>query len=351
MLVFLEGWYYVMELYFWLILGAILLVSLTILLARPKRDEYKSEIFDIDEGQGIEKPSDGIDTNEDRIEYMEDEEEELDEEIEYNPEQVKKQWAMAFSFGGLTFVMFGGIVLWIGDGDFSKFLGSSMIYVGILSLLKGISFQVSEERIVISGLLPILIFIINFFLLSTLLGVIGQTSWIVRSNARKAGDLFLVYILPYLLWMIVPSFNNKTDEADSRETDSIILDNERFYNLLPLNLKFIFFTYALFWITNYPFMEYFEISFHYPILRQYAKIGLDLGIDFLIVSLVIRIATSINRTKGVADISERTDSEYMEKKETPENLEKEGKAIRDFTEEDEQDYFENEYVDSLEDVE
>jgi len=350
MLVFLEGWNYVMELYFWLILGAILLVSLTILLARPKRVEYETGIFDLQKGVGIEKSSDGIDVNKDKIEDINEEDEEvLESEIECTPEQVKKQWAIAFSFGGLTFIMFGGIVLWIGDGDFFKFLGSSMIYVGILSVLKGISFQVSEERILIRGLLPLLIFIINFFLLSSLLGVIGQSTWIVRSSSRKVGDLFLVYGLPYLLWKIVPSFSGNKEEVSNKQvTRSNSLRNISL-NLLPLNLKFIFFTYPLFWITNYPLMEHFGIIFHYPILRQYAKIGLDLGLDFLIVSLAIRILSSFKRSKAIYRKSERAEFENFRKRKNKETLVTEGKAIRDFSEEDVEDYFEEEF-DNLEEA-
>ena len=346
MLVFLEGWYYVMELYFWLILGAILLVSLTILLASPKRTEYESEIFDLQEGKGIEKSSDGIDTNEEKIEDIKGEkDEELESEIEYTPEQVKKQWAIAFSFGGLIFVMFGGIVLWISDGDFSKFLGSSMIYIGILSVLKGISFQVSEERIVIRSLLPLLIFIINFFLLSTLLGVIGQSSWIVRSNSRKAGDLFLVYGLPYLLWKIVPSFNDDKEDVNIKEVVRSNSWRNTLHNLLPLNLKFIFFTYSLFWITNYSFLEHFGLILHYPILRQYAKIGLDLGLDFLIVSLAIRILAIFKRPNTTHRRSERAEFENFRKRKNKEILMAEGKAIRAFSEENEDEYFEEEFND------
>ena len=52
-------------------------------------------------------------------------------------------------------------------------------------------------------------------------------------------------------------------------------------NFLPQSLKFVFFTYLIFWITN----NYIFI----PSLRQYAKVGFDIGIYFVAISLVIRI--------------------------------------------------------------
>ena len=64
MLVFLEGWYYVMELYFWLILGAILLISLTILVARPQKQKYEDEMLDLGIASGKETESDGLNISE-----------------------------------------------------------------------------------------------------------------------------------------------------------------------------------------------------------------------------------------------------------------------------------------------
>jgi len=340
MLVLLQAWNYVMELYFWLILGAILVVSLTILLARPQRSEYEGEILDLGEAAGEGKKSDGIDVPETRI--QKDVEEDEDPKIilpeEYTPEEIKKRWSIAFSFGGLTFTMFGGMVLWIGDGDFSRFLGSSMIYVGILSLLKGISFQISEERIIIRTILPILIFLINFFLLSVFLEVIGQTSWIERSNNGKAGDFFLVYGLPYLLWKIVPSFGNDKEEAKIKKPYSSrsYLGN-KLVNLLPLNLKFIFFTYSLFWITNSSFL-YPEIIIHSPLLRQYAKVGIDLGLDFLLINLAIRILISLKGSNVTRRNSDRAEFEHFRKKKNKEIPLAEDESIRDFSEASEDEY-------------
>nr|ACF09751.1 hypothetical protein [uncultured marine group III euryarchaeote AD1000-40-D7] len=280
MLVFLEGWNYVMELYFWVILAAILLVSMTILLARPSQSKYSEENeYYLEEASGTEETSEGVEDSEE-IDDQE-EEPESEEEIEILPEVMKKQWAISFAVFGLIFIMSGGIVLWIFDLEFTAFLGSCMIYVGMMSLIKGISFQIPKERTIITGFMPVLIFGINFFLLDTLLGVIGQSAWMVQTDERKAGNLFLIYILPYLLWRIVPSFSNKKSETVEDEEDYYYTGHKRLSNFLPQSLKFVFFTYLLFWITN----SYIFI----PSLRQYAKVGFDIGIYFVAISLVIRI--------------------------------------------------------------
>jgi hypothetical protein len=279
MLVILEGWNYVMELYFWVILAAILLVSMTILLARPSHSKYlETQSYDLEEASGTEEISEGIDNPDEMDDHKE--EPEPDEEIEIPPEVIKKQWAISFAVFGLIFIMFGGIVLWIFDLEFTTFLGSCMIYVGMMSLIKGISFQIPEERVIITGFMPVLIFGINFFLLGVLLGVIGQSAWMVQTDERKAGDLFLIYILPYLMWRIVPSFSKKKSEP-SEEDDEYSSGYSRLRNFLPQSMKFVIFIYLIFNITsNYIFI---------PSLRQYAKVGFDIGIYFVAISLIIRI--------------------------------------------------------------
>ena len=281
MLVLLEGWNYVMELYFWILLGAILLVSLTILLARPSHSKYLEEqSYDLEEASGTEEASKGTDNPDE----MDDQEEpEPEEEIEIPPEEIKKQWAISFAVFGLIFIMFGGIVLWIFDLEFTIFLGSCMIYVGMMSLIKGISFQIPEERVMITGFMPVLIFGINFFLLDALLGVIGQSAWMVQTDGRKVGDLFLIYILPYFMWRIVPSFSKKKSETVEEENNYYPMYS-RLRNFLPQSMKFAIFTYLIFNITN----NYIFI----PSLRQYAKIGFDIGIYFVVLSLAIRIIIS-----------------------------------------------------------
>ena len=136
-----------MELYFWLILGAILLVSITILLARPSHSkDLEEQEFDLEEASGTEEASDGLDVPDELVEQETEDELESEEEIEIPPEVIKKQWAISFAIFGLIFIMSGGIVLWIFDLEFTTFLGSCMIYVGMMSLIKGISFQIPEER-------------------------------------------------------------------------------------------------------------------------------------------------------------------------------------------------------------
>ena len=278
MLVLLEGWNYVMELYFWILLGAILIVSLTILLARPSHSKYLEEqSYDLEEASGTEEASEGMDNPDE----MDDQEEpEPEEEIEIPPEEIKKQWAISFAVFGLIFIMFGGIVLWFFDLEFTTFLGSCMIYVGMMSLIKGISFQIPEERTIITGFMPVLIFGINFFLLDTLLSVIGQSAWMVQTEGKRAGDLFLIYILPYLMWRIVPSFSKKKSDP-TEEDDNYSPGYSRLRNFLPQSMKFVIFTYLIFNITN----NYIFI----PSLRQYAKVGFDIGIYFVAISLAIRI--------------------------------------------------------------
>ena len=280
MLVLLEGWNYVMELYFWVILAAILLVSMTILLARPSQSKYSEENeYNLEESSGTEEASKGAEDPEE-MDDQEEEEEKPEKEIEMPPEVTKKQWAISFAVFGLIFIMSGGIVLWIFDLEFTTFLGSCMIYVGMMSLIKGISFQIPEERTIITGFMPVLIFGINFFLLDTLLSVIGQSAWMVQTEGKRAGDLFLIYILPYLMWRIVPSFSKKKSET-TEEDDDYSPGYKRLNNFLPQSLKFVFFTYLIFWITN----NYIFI----PSLRQYAKIGFDIGLYFVATSLAIRI--------------------------------------------------------------
>ena len=279
MVIFLEGWNYVMELYFWLILGAILLVSITILLARPSHSkDLEEQESNLEEASGTEEASDGLDVPDELAEQETEDTLESEEEIEIPPEVIKKQWAISFAIFGLIFIMSGGIVLWIFDLEFTTFLGSCMIYVGMMSLIKGISFQIPEERTIITGFMPVLIFGINFFLLDTLLGVIGQSAWMVQTDGRKAGDLILIYILPYLMWRIVPSFSKMKSEP-TEENDSPRYSRLR--NFLPQSMKFVIFTYLIFNITN----NYIFI----PSLRQYAKVGFDIGIYFVAMSLVIRI--------------------------------------------------------------
>ena len=60
-LYFREGWNYLLELYFWILIGALLLVSLTIYFARPPPSNTNKYNYDTLDGQivnslGHEKP-------------------------------------------------------------------------------------------------------------------------------------------------------------------------------------------------------------------------------------------------------------------------------------------------------
>ena len=196
--------------------------------------------------------------------------------------------------------------------------------------------------------MPISIFGINFFLLDVLLDVISQ-AWMVQSDERKFGNIFLVYGLPYLLWKAVPSFNKETTENNETETQRRSLLHKRaqkyYYqygelSLLKLNIKFVLFTFSIFWLTNHLFVM--------PNLRQYSKVGFDIGLDILTVILIFSILITIftsqrnfiwqdkNLAKTNAPINSNNNLE-------PEILTEEGRAIRDFAEENEDEYFSEEY--------
>jgi len=102
-----------MELYFWILLGAILLVSLTILLARPapsntKKYNYENLEGYIGETTG-EKPV-NTNSNQSNIEENTEEPEEV-----IPPEVIEKierrKWTLGFVMFGSTFIMMGAILL------------------------------------------------------------------------------------------------------------------------------------------------------------------------------------------------------------------------------------------------
>jgi len=220
-LAYYSGWNYLIELYFWLILAALLLVSITIFFGRPSpktiNENIDMELFDgtVD---SLESKYPWYDHN-----INHDKAEEKEEEIieEKTPEiliaEEKRNWAISFAVFGLIFIMFGAALLFWSDSEFSVFLGSCMIYVGILSLIKGISFQIPRERYIINNSISLVVFFINFSLLFHLLGVIGNEPMMEKSEGRKFGDFILVYVLPYALWRIVPSTNIEGFEAKIEE--------------------------------------------------------------------------------------------------------------------------------------
>ncbi len=207
MLAYYSGWNYLLELYFWLILAALLLVSITIYFGRPKTNQNQDIDMELLEGtiDSLDAPKSDYNTSND----VEEEKGIIEEEktLEILIAEEKRNWAVSFAVFGLIFIMFGAMILFLSDSEFSVFLGSCMIYVGILSLIKGISFQISQEKYIINNSISLVVFFINFFLLFHLLGVIGNEPMMEKSEGRKFGDFILVYVLPYALWRIVPSTN------------------------------------------------------------------------------------------------------------------------------------------------
>ena len=111
-----------MELYFWILIGAILLVSITILLARPS-PKNNSNQYDYDSLDGsLEKTTGGnpIDKNSEKSNNkdndVEHEEEELPAEVIEKLE--RRKWALGFVIFGSTFVMMGAILLFLSEFEF-----------------------------------------------------------------------------------------------------------------------------------------------------------------------------------------------------------------------------------------
>ena len=192
MLAYYSGWNYLLELYFWLILAALLLVSITIYFGRPKTNQNQDIDMELLEGtiDSLDVPKSDYNTSNDVEEEKEIIEEEKTPEILIAEE--KRNWAVSFAVFGLIFIMFGAIILFLSDSEFSVFLGSCMIYVGILSLIKGISFQISQEKYIINNSISLVVFFINFFLLFHLLGVIGKRPMMEKSEGTIFGEFILV---------------------------------------------------------------------------------------------------------------------------------------------------------------
>ena len=172
MLYFREGWNYLLELYFWIIAGAILLVSVTILLARPSSSNTNKYNYNKLEGQ-MEETTEEFPTNSTpEISNSINDEEHRDEEVQEDlTEEVieiieRRRWALGFVMFGSAFTMFGAISLFLSDLEFITFLGSCMIYVGIIALIKGASFELQKDNLLLynsKSFFFLLIFFINFY--------------------------------------------------------------------------------------------------------------------------------------------------------------------------------------------
>ena len=284
MLVLLDGTNYLLEVYFWLILGAILLITLTIIFARPDPLDAEDNIeYDLKEGIATEETSyNDYNKNEEL-----DDEEIIDKKVEetqdINVEKIKKQWALAFTIFGLAFITVGSIVLYLFEFAFTTFFGACMIYVGIMSIAKGVTFQLSDNGWV-KKIIPIGIFFLNFGLLTGLLGVIeGRLwlPWIKLTELQRIGNIFLIFILPYLIWIAVPTFNKKNKETDKGYFSLVLLNN---------SLKFVVANFIILWILEFNFISL-------PLLRQFSKVGFDLSIDLLKITITIAILSLLKNDR------------------------------------------------------
>ena len=307
-LYFREGWNYLLELYFWILIGALLLVSLTIYFARPPPSNTNKYNYDTLDGQivnslGHENPHIVDEQKHQNEEDNKESEEEItkDEIIKIE----KRRWALGFVILGSSFTMFGAILLFVLDYDFTNFLGSCMMYVGIISLIKGMSIELQKDNNLnelFSSVFFILIFFINFFLLTDLLNVIGSLPWSLRSDTGKLGDLALIYILPYFIWKLVPTFGNSQINYD-----------DRFYFIkVQSAVRFCIFNYALLIATSLEFIML-------PILNQYISGGFQASLYLVLYSITINLFGYRNEMNSVHDFldlfesNSDKDSEEVEK--------------------------------------
>ena len=322
-LYFREGWNYLLELYFWIIIGALLIVSLTIYFARPSQSNTNKYNYNNLEGQIGQMPG-GNPSNSGETDVKESDKQKADEVDEkLNEEIIKKierrRWALSFVIFGSAFTMAGAILLLLFDDEIMAFLGSCMIYIGLIALIKGISFELQKDNTYngqFSIFFFLIIFFINFILLTDLLEVLGTYAWTVASPARKAGDLALIYILPYVVWKFVPTFG--IDEKSKAKP----LYQINFSSLLLLSL----FNYIILLATSLEFI-------FWPQLNQYVGPGFQITMVLLILSIVIELIWPNDKEQLVMD--------------TEIDNEEEGRAIRDFSEENEDVYFEDEYEDEV----
>ena len=312
-----------MELYFWIIIGALLLVSLTIYFARPSQSNTNKYNYNNLEGQIGQTPGGNPSKSEETDVKKSDKQKADDVDDKLNEEIIKKierrRWALSFVIFGSAFTMSGAILLILFDDEIMAFLGSCMIYIGLIALIKGISFELQKDNTYngqFSIFFFLIIFFINFILLTDLLDVLGTYAWTVASPARKAGDLALVYILPYVVWKLVPTFGSD-EKSEAKPLYQI-----NFSSLLLLSL----FNYIILLATSLEFI-------FWPQLNQYVGPGFQISMVLLILSIVIELIWPNDKEQLVKD--------------TDIDNEEEGRAIRDFSEENEDVYFEDEYEDEV----
>jgi hypothetical protein len=105
--------------------------------------------------------------------------------------------------------------------------------------------------------------------------------WIKLTELQRIGNIFLIFILPYLIWITVPTFNKNIKEE--KETDLPL-------NLLNNSLKFVIANFLILWILNFNFISL-------PLLRQFSKVGFDLSIDLLKITIVIAVLSLLRKDR------------------------------------------------------
>jgi len=268
-------------------MGAILLVSLTILLARPSNKKGDATSYETLEGIGTslednQQRSLNNDAAMDKDKEDKEQKEEITSEIIEKIE--RRKWTLGFVMFGSAFMMTGAILLFLSDYEFTTFLGSCMIYVGIIALIKGISFELRKDKQYygfFSIIFLLLIFIINFIMLTDLLEVIGSYAWAVSSATRKAGDITLVYFLPYLVWKVVPTF------GASKE----VQNQDFLHNPVRNSILLYIFIYIL---SHIVIIEAMWITIYWPKLYQYLMPGFQLAMVSLIFSVIYESIQYVN---------------------------------------------------------
>ena len=183
------AWNYTLELFFWIILGAVILVSLTVLLAGPifrsKKSETSEEMLLLS-GESVDSPRENIpdqDATSGRIE----EELEILEEIEKGETE---QDSLPLSVRIRAYAI---ILAYVGYVNFIEI-------VGILFLLEGLPERLYDDFLNYPGGDGGLIFIIVGFatLLSGLIslyGFLAKRNILLRYSCRAAAALFLLIII------------------------------------------------------------------------------------------------------------------------------------------------------------
>jgi len=158
-----------------------------------------------------------------------------------------------------------------------------MMYVGIIALIKGGSFELQKDNTynsLFSVGFFLLIFFMNLILLSELLGVLGTYAWAVSTTNRKIGDLALIYLLPYVIWKVVPTFGSSDDVSE-----------KSFYKLDIWNTSiFAIFNYILLIASSQEYV-------FWPILNQYVGPGFQMSLYLILISILGHFAVLINSTK------------------------------------------------------